>query len=372
MVAAIGENAHLERAATSARPYRERRLLSRIVQGTLVLTILAPTPAFAVKRDSPEVLALVDKGLEYLKDQSHPEVGGKCLIGLAFYKRGMKDHPRIKEAVESCRNSVQELRGNVYNYSKALAIIFLTEVDSDAHRDLIHTYADMLRDHQKPHGGFGYLSQPTGDTSQTQYAALAYWHMLNHGIAPDASSVQKCLNWLMRTRDPSGVWGYQGIDPGSFELVKQTDKPGVSMAAAGMSGVMILGNAVGLLKPGRQPEADAFVSNLPAALRREQDPQAKRVPTLPAGDVDPRRLAETVAAGRNWYEKNFTIQVHEYQSYYLYSIERYMSFQEYLEGAAEEEPDWYNKGYQFLKESQAANGSWTDDSRSQAATAPDQ
>jgi hypothetical protein len=335
-----------------------------------ILILLAhATPAAAIKRDSPEVLALVDKGLGYLNNQSHPEVGGKCLIALAFFKRGVKDHPRIHEALESCRRSVQELEGNNYNYSKALAIIFLSELDSNEHRDLIGRYAAQLADHQKNHGGFGYLSSMTGDTSQTQYAALAYWHMLHNGIAPDATSVQKCLNWLMRTRDPSGVWGYQGIDPGSFDLVKQTDKPGVSMAAAGMSGTMMLGNAVGLLKPGQQPETTIVSAAVPAALRREQDPQEKRVPTLPAGDVDPKQLAETVEAGRRWYAKNFTVKVFEYQSYYLYSIERYMSFQEFLEGAAEEEPEWYNQGYEFLKERQAGDGSWNDDSGSQTATA---
>ena len=373
MFTAVGESAHGEsvsRCATTARlPVRQGVSPRLSLLAALLILSASSTPALAVKRDSPEVLALVDKGLAYLDKQSHSEVGGKCLIGLAFYKRGLKDHPRGQEALEACRQSVQEVRGNSYNYSKCLAIIFLTELDSNKHRDLIGQYVSLMREHQKSHGGFGYLGSMTGDTSQTQYAALAYWHMLNNGIAPDSSSVQKCLNWFMRTRDPSGVWGYQGIDPGDFNLVKQTDKPGVSMAAAGMSGTMILGNAVGLLKPGRQATVESVSTPLPPALRREQDPQAKRVPTLPAGDVDPQRLAETIAAGRKWYAKNFTIDVHEYQSYYLYSIERYMSFQEFLDGAPEEEPEWYNKGYEFLKETQSGDGSWTDNSGPPVATA---
>ena len=80
-------------------------------------------------------------------------------------------------------------------------------------------------------GGFGYYGLPTGDTSQTQYTALAYWEMLNHGIAPDEQAVQDCLKWLLRTQDPAGLWGYQGVDPGGDTLVTQTDRPGASMAS---------------------------------------------------------------------------------------------------------------------------------------------
>jgi hypothetical protein len=334
--------------------------------------VLAPSKgALAVTRDSPEVLAVVDKGLAYLETNNHTELGGKCLVALAFYKRGLRDHPRVKEAIAACRDQMQEVRGNSYDYSKCLAIIFLSELEDGSHTGLISEYLAMLEEHQKDHGGFGYLASPTGDTSQTQYAALAYWHMLHTDISPDANSVQKCLGWLMRTRDPSGVWGYQGVDPGRFDLVPQTSKPGVSMAAAGMSGTMLLGHALGLLKANEQPQvAEAHSTDLPSALRRqEEEKQRRRQRTLPAGDVDPKRVSETLRAGKAWYDKNFTFKVDEYQSYYMYSIERYMSFQEYLSGSAEEEPTWYTDGYHFLKKTQQPDGSWSDASTAPCATA---
>jgi hypothetical protein len=372
MVAAADLNARRDDLSGNMQPSQPRRLTTCSLLGLRVVVSLAilsaANLAHGVKKDSPEVLALVDKGLAYLDKTGHFELGGKCLVALAYYKRGRTDHPRVGEALDACRKSIEEERRQHYNYGKCLAIIFLCELGRSGDRELIGEYAEMLRQHQKPHGGFGYLESPTGDTSQTQYAALAYWEMLNHGIAPDAGSVQRCLNWLMRTRDPSGVWGYQGVDPGSFELVKQVSNPGVSMAAAGMSGTMILGNAVGLLKSSQPIESGKPASELPPALRAVQD-TAKRVVTLPSGGVDPERLADTIAAGRAWYSKNFTVEVEHYQSYYLYSVERYMSFQEFLDGTAEEEPAWYNKGFELLKAKQSADGSWSDQAGSSSATA---
>jgi hypothetical protein len=325
--------------------------------------------AQAYTPESPEVLEVVDKGLKYLESQTHGEVGGKCLIALAFHKRGMSQgHPKIQEALEACRQSINEEKQRGYLYGKCIAIIFLTELDATTHRDLINSYLSQLKDHQKEHGGFGYQGIPSGDTSQTQYAALAYWELLNHGISPDSDSVQRCLNWLMRTRDPSGVWGYQGIDPGNFNLVEQPDKPGLSMTAAGMSGTLILGNLVGLLQP-PQAETVQAASELPAALQRVEKPGATRAPSLPPGNVDPQRLVETVAAGRAWFDKNFGFEVHEYQSYYFYSVERIRSFQEYLDGNVVEEPEWYNEGFKRLKETQSADGSWVDSSGQACATA---
>lgn len=360
------------RIAVSA-PLRARgqatRLLGRLTMALLGFLTASQQPSLAYTPESPEVLAVVDKGLKFLESQSHGEVGGKCLIALAFHKRGMSQgHPKIQEALESCRSSIDEEKQRGYLYGKCIAIIFLTELDAAAHRDLINAYVAQLKDYQKEHGGFGYQGIPTGDTSQTQYAALAYWQLLNHGISPDADSVQRCLNWLMRTRDPSGVWGYQGIDPGNFNLVEQPDKPGRSMAAAGMSGTLILGNLLGLLQPPRA-ETSLVSSELPAALKRVEAPGTTRAPSLPPGNVDPQRLTETVAAGRAWFDKNFGFDVHEYQSYYYYSIERFRSFQEYLDGEVVEEPEWYNEGFKRLKETQSAEGSWSDSSGQACATA---
>jgi hypothetical protein len=330
-----------------------------------------PTACQAINQESPEVLALVDKGLAFLEKQTHEEVGGKCLIALAFHKRGLPHtHPKIQEALAACRDNLEAERKRSYDYGKCLAIIFLCELDADANRDLINKYTEMMREHQKDHGGFGYIGSGTGDTSQTQYAALAYWELLNHGISPDATAAQKCLKWLLRTQDKSGPWGYQGVDPPGGKRIEQPDRPGLSMAAAGMSGTLILGNAVGLLKPTpKAPAAPSLPQELvPAALKR-QDVQQSKAATLPAGDVNSEQLVEAVKEGSYWFEKNFKIEIDMYQCYYLYSIERFKSFQEYLDGGEHENEPWYVHGYEFLKKTQAADGSWTDQTDRPCATA---
>lgn len=325
--------------------------------------------ASAVTRESPEVVAVVDKALEYLETNTDERLGGKCLIALAFHKRGLPEtHPRIKEAVEACNKMLAEEERTIHVYSKGLAIIFLTELDAVKHRGLIERYAALLRTHQMKQGGFTYTGYGTGDTSQTQYAALAYWEMLNHGMSPDADSVQRCINWLMRTQDPEGLWGYQGVDPGSYSLVKQTDKPGLSMAAAGMGATLILGNTVGLLTPAQSAAAPS-PEGLPPGLKRVEEEGPKRAPTLSAGSVSPQQLQACVTRGAAWFDKNFKAEVDEYQSYYLYSVERYKSFEEHLQGGAEDESQWYNAGFELLKRTQKPDGSWHDASESPCATA---
>lgn len=324
----------------------------------------------AVTPETPEVRELVERGLKFLEDETHSEVGGKALIALAFYKAGRPvDHPQIQAALQACRTRANEVANQTHIYSKAIATIFLMETGVDD--SLAKRYAGMLAQHQKPHGGFGYLSAVTGDTSQTQYAALTYWELMNVGVSPDAKSVQDCLNWLIRTQDPGGAWGYQGVDPGSYDLKPQEDQVGRSMAAAGLGGVLILGNAVGLLQPpGAAEAADAEGDNTPAALRRADKQEDKRAPPLPAGSVSPDQLTACVQRGQGWFDKNLGVKSNTpHQGYYLYSLERYKSFEEYVNGNVLDEPGWYQQGFESLKSTQQEDGSWNDADGSQCATA---
>jgi hypothetical protein len=101
---------------------------------------------------------------------------------------------------------------------------------------------------------------------------------------------------------------------------------------------------------------------VPNALRRvEEKKRAKRAPTLPPGSVSPGQLRDTLGRGKSWWAQNLGIPVNEFQTYYLYSLERLKSFEGLLEGEEEAEPAWYNDGVKYLKETQAVDGSWADD-----------
>jgi len=348
------------------------RILSLFV--VVLLVLFTAAPSLAVTPESPEVRELIEQGLSYLEEHTDERLGGKCLIGLAFLKDGASlDHPRIVEALEACKShNAQEIRnepGGVY--SNGLAIIFLAELDATKHRDLIQRYAGAMVNRQKSHGGWGYDAYPTGDTSQTQYAVLAYWSLLQAGVAPKVESIESATNWLLRTQDPAGPWGYQGTDPGSFELVEQT-RTDVSMLAAGLGSVLMAANILGEIKPGEAKVDGEFSEpkeELPAALQRVEASEAQAIRSLSGGKIDKDQLQKSIAMGKQWFDKNFHEIEGEYPYYILYSIERYKSFEEYLTGDVEEVPDWYVKGYEYVKKTQKDHGGWESPAGAPCATA---
>src|SRR5689334_16206180 len=86
-----------------------------------------PTTGQAVTPDSPEVKALVEKGLGFLETADDERLGAKCLIGLSFFKAGKPvNHPKIVAAINACQSFVAQLGGDgsaVDNYSVGLALI---------------------------------------------------------------------------------------------------------------------------------------------------------------------------------------------------------------------------------------------------------
>ena len=208
---------------------------------------------------------------------------------------------------------------------------------------------------QKSHGGWGYASLKTGDTSQTQYAILSYWELIRAGITPEVGRVDKVANWLLRTQDPSGAWGYQGKDPGSFDLVEQEEVTS-SMLSAGLGSVMMCGNILGLINSTQQEIEEQ--QDLPTALRKKRDPKEKRMKSLTGSQVDRARFMRAVESGQAWYRKNFRQAAGHYPCYELYSLERFKSFEEVITGDAPEEPEWYQKGYEYLKQNLHADGYW--------------
>lgn len=318
------------------------------------------TVSLAYTPESPEVIELYEKGLKYLENETDERLGGKCIIGLAFYKAGKpKTHSKIVDAIEACETEVAAQQNFSSIYSKALAVIFLSEIDSNKYRGLIGKYASMMADHQKRHGGYTYLKTLNGDTSQTQYAALAYWELLRTGTRPSVGAIENCANWLLRTQDVTGGWSYQPRDPENYDRVEGTGLT-PCMLAAGLSSVLICGNMLGELKAGQAGEQKPPEDELPPELRPANGEQQREVPTLQAtGAVVRSRLLKSMADGRRWMDKNFTIDNNgTYSLYYLYSLERYKSFEEYLTGETNPEPEWYNKGYEYLKSAQREDGSW--------------
>jgi hypothetical protein len=180
------------------------------------------------------------------------------------------------------------------------------------------------------------------------------WSAHRAGIRVQSEPIVRALGWLMRTQDPSGVWGYQGVDSEGAERVPQTSTS-VSMLAAGLGSTLMAAHMLGITEIAE--EADAEELDLPPAVTRADDQPAPE-PLTGAERIDRERLTETIRLASDWMERNFKIEANSYNYYYLYALERYKSFEELVAGEQEETPDWYVQGFELLKERQAADGGW--------------
>lgn len=327
-----------------------------------MLLVSLARPGWAYKPESPEVQQLLAKALKFLDERGeHDRLGGKSLVGLAMLKGERPvNHPRIQEAVAACQGAAADIRDRRrpdIMYDLAISIIFLCELDPDQYREEILALTQAMLDWQKGFGGWGYVEGPhskTGDTSMTQYAVLATWTVDRSGVLESPpEAVAKVCNWLLRTQDPSGGWGYQGIDPGSFDRVGQYPVQ-QSLSAAGLSSVYIAADLLQMTPERRRDPG----RGLPPAVRRVQQAVASgpRVPRTNAVDDD--ILKRSMADGDRWFAQNFRIDPDDWRYYYMYAFERYQSFRELVTGDEPAEPAWYNAGVEELQRQQAPDGSW--------------
>jgi hypothetical protein len=309
--------------------------------------------------DSPEVRRIVDKALDFLAaSDEEKRLGGKCLVGLAFLKVGDAQHPKVKEAVEACQeftsHSVEEMAEHPEVYSLGLSIIFLCELDPVEYRSQIDKLLAALEQRQQEGGGWGYISSPysmTGDTSMTQYAVLALWTAYQAGIVVPQETVLKVCQWLLRTQDPSGAWGYQGKDPKSFKREAQSEiRP--STSAAGLGSVYVCANLLGLDATVREVHSD--VPDLPDVLIPVQT--GLRSMDIPQSGALASYIKRAEQDGSRWMQENFTVNPRQWKLYYFYALERYYSFREVAEGRSEREPKWYDDVVNEIRSVQSADG----------------
>lgn len=346
-----------------ARSYSRFCLLA--FAGAALSSLSAAASALAVTPESPEVKQLISKGIKFLESgssgswETHP--GMKSLVGmcvLKHYGEQGKKHPKIAEAVETIRSSLQNnrVRGEEEIYDIGLTLIFLLDLVTGEVGDYTPEMQELLNillAAQKPHGGFGYPSKSTGDTSMTQYGALGMWACQSAGLTVPIENWERLANWLLRTQDPSGGYGYQGNDPGSFSLVQQ-QAVRQSMTAAALGSVAICAESLQLFAP-EEPQTG------PAKLKKVIKPEEARTK-----NVDPRLISETLRRGQGWlsshYTPDFKVDLDPtgnlWTAYYMYAFERYKSFIALLPPAPKDDGKWYGDGYAHLLKTQKPDGSW--------------
>jgi hypothetical protein len=274
----------------------------------LVLSVLnanfaAPARA-ALTPDSPEVQRLIAKGMAYLEVNNDNRLGGMCLLGLCHLKHtGDKQHADVVKAIEACQRvcRAEPAAISVDIYSTGIAIFFLCEVDAEKHNTAIEKLVQSLILRQKNGGGFGYPAEhnhgTTGDTSMTQYAVLGLWAAKQHGIAVPQEVSEKVCNWLIRTQDPSGGWGYQGTDPNSYQRVKQTQiRP--SLAAAGLGSAYICAHTLGLAAEAEDRRIEVCRRRFSASPRNRRPTRGRSSPKSSRAVCGRRRSTATAGSAR--------------------------------------------------------------------------
>jgi len=352
------------------------------------ITLLSQPLLIAQGPNSPRVKAIVEKGITFLEgdltgyDQMKT-TGGPVIVGLAVYKyhdvygvAGGKNHPKVVKAKANAVDIAQTVASPSYNgekkyYELGIAAILLLEVDPDAYRPQIAALIKAIEDGQKQNGSWGYPEEKIGDTSVSQFCILALWTAKNRGFTVKVEGIANACNWLMRTQDQSGAWGYKGVnDPGvgQFRRTSQaknelggTNYVGEhSDAACGLGSLYI---TAGLLQfVNQQPEPPKKNSNVNSALQVKKTDAQNLKPLTDA--VPDGFLRGALTLGDGWFNSNFNSFLRKesprWPFYFLYTYERYRTFK----GLAEkvpfaEAPPWYVTGTNYLASKQQSNGSFT-------------
>lgn len=322
-------------------------LAAVVVSGAALL----PLGAEGHTPDSPEVKAAVVRALKYLAtaDDAAGRLGAKALAARVLAADGQRDHAKVKEAVAAIR---QELAAPTVLdiYSHGLAIVLLAELDPFGYRAELEALVARLAAAQKPHGGWGYPHQGTGDTSMTQYAVLALWTAAEAGIETPLATWEKAAQWLLRTQDPSGAFGYQAVVPNNDELMPQS---GINptLAAAGLASLYLCGDHLGLLSLGGSSDP-----RVPGVFKPVERAEASRQARTEA--VDRVRLGQAIQRAAQWCAAHEKDRPPQYLHYYWYTIERMQTFGEAAQAKRPAAAAWYDDGVQYLLAAQRDDGSW--------------
>ncbi len=329
------------------------RLVAAVTAGLLVAVGAADTTRAAVEIKNPRVREAVGRGLKFLEAESPDrQLGALALQARALVSDDRRDHPRVAEALAMVRETIRQRRLDTasLNYSLGLAVAFVVELDHVKYRPEIEGLASMIRELQMPHGAWGYWGQSEGDTSMTQYAVYGLWMAASVGVETEDEVWVKAANWLLRTQDPGGGWGYHGRDPGTFDLVDQTAIRR-SMTEAAMATLYLCGEHLNYWEFRTRDEDET------SSLLHRTDAQAKQA-LAPRGGLDRRRLSLALQKGYEWDVVSREGLYSDFPYYHLYTIERFQSFRRAAIGVVGGAEPWYDEGVSELLRAQKPDGSW--------------
>lgn len=378
---------------------RTGRCLQMLVGAVALVMALAPAVLPAQVKYTPEhenVEAMCRKAVKYLETAKDLEGGELVLAAITVVEVSKRydevvpiDHPLVVKAVEQVLEDVKQMREHLAEdkpgmpeihapgiYRLAMSIIFLTDLGADRYRSEVISLVEYFLRQQRPSGAFSYPSSQNDDTSQSQYAGLAFALLKIHEIPLDPEHGVKLLNWFCDVQMPEGkfedadtrgtwVYHYQNNEPFTPQVTH-------TMFIAGASSVYLLADylnlgAAGGSTRGVQKQIEGIKRKLPPSVSLHialKEGETRRA-NAPLASFDRGKIARAKSESNDWLKRNFTIQPpgKSWTFYYLYALERYAYFREKTEGGMPEFPTWYDEGVEFLEASQTGNGSWIPDSK---------
>lgn len=332
--------------------------------------------------DHPEVEEMVRKGLEGVRANVPNGIQRRVLAALTIVECAKRydntnpvDDPLVVSAVEEVVNDVNQRRMERESeiYYPAIALILLCEVGDTKYPDEIKAIIDLIVSRQEPQGGIAYLrdrGSGYGDTSQTQYAALALWVAHNRGFYTPLDSVNKMLEFYLESNLANGSWYYTYLPNGGPTV--DTDIR-LSIHTASIGSVYLLADFLQLSprssrrKKGAKNDIAKAIeegTGLPPSVTVYVPPKSgvefdqSRNKTGPLVRANMTKLSAVKRAGNQYLKENFEIAYDQWGYYYLYALERYAHFREKTEGSFREVPDWYDQGVDLLKSLQEEDGSF--------------
>ncbi|MBW3597371.1 MAG: hypothetical protein KY475_08860, partial [Planctomycetes bacterium] len=337
-----------------------------IALGATAAMLLA-LPARAYSPTDPKVQAIVGKARTYLASADVNGMGEKAVIALALIKSGSDaSDPKVQEAVAAIRQGLKEegRLGTPINYHVAISVIFLLELDPLTYRAEIQSLLDILLRRQEQHGGWSYWpgeggghSRSEGDSSMTQYGTLALWGAKKAKFDVPQEACERVANFWIRTQTPAGTWGYQGHPAPLGQRAQQQDvRPSIVLAA--LSSCYVIGDLFGMARDETEKPA------ISSALQKVRQPSTMSSRFTPQ-NLDLGLLRQTMAMGDRYVAQmhrgyqNATGPHTWTQTYYMYAMERYRSFQDHYQAQDPKVAKWYDDGVEFLEKMQKDDGSWT-------------
>ncbi len=345
-------------------PFRYYFIHSRFafVVGFVLMILLRPMILWASTPESPEVKEMVKRAATYLSDTETPPsyaAGGAALIGLALYKADAPvSHPKIQAAIKAARGVAEASPRNLggsETYTPATCFMFLAEVDPLESRPQLELLLDAILARQHPSGAWGYRPTTFDDTSQAQYGLLCLWAAHQLGLEIPVEAVERAALWFVRSMHSGGGWSYRplpNVDPtkvGDQRHVQVTH----SMAAAGAGSLYVCSHLLGFAVQPKQQD-----DGLPPALTKVEETDDTQGRTLRSRNVTAQTLKSTMNAADVWFSRNLSFETTWWTHYYMYGLERYMSFRELVQAERDPAPAWYRQGVEFLRRTQREDGSW--------------